>query len=127
EEIQTTVRLFTHVLRAYMIPQQEIDQYIHKIRSDDYEMMRGSIRKARFSALKGLNDDGFHTRTVAIREDAPIAGKTLGELGFRNKYGITVLAVKRGEERTGNPSGKFRLNAGDQLVMMAEAEHFEAC
>jgi CPA2 family monovalent cation:H+ antiporter-2 len=126
EEMQTTVRLFTHVLRAYMVPQQEIDQYISEIRSDDYEMMRHSIKKSRFLALKNLGGEGLLTRTVTIRKNAPIAGKTLGETQFRNKYGITILAVKRGEEQTGNPAGDFRLKAGDQLVMMAEAQRFEA-
>jgi CPA2 family monovalent cation:H+ antiporter-2 len=32
EEMQTTVRLFSHVLSSYMIPKQEIDQYIQELR-----------------------------------------------------------------------------------------------
>jgi CPA2 family monovalent cation:H+ antiporter-2 len=126
EEMQTTVRLFSHVLSSYMVPKKEIDQYIQKIRQDDYKIMRKDIPGSRPEVLKGLREEGLHTRTVTVRENSPLPGKTLKELQFRNRYGITILAVKRGEQTTNNPAGEFKLAPDDQLVMVADANQFES-
>ncbi|MCH8826954.1 MAG: TrkA family potassium uptake protein [Chloroflexi bacterium] len=45
---------------------------------------------------------------------------SLKELGFsnpRDKYGLAVLAIRRGKEITLNPDGDDRLRAGDELVL----------
>jgi CPA2 family monovalent cation:H+ antiporter-2 len=125
EEMQTTVRLFSHVLNAYMVPQQEIDQYIQKIRKNDYKIMRNSIPRGRPEVLKGLDEEGLHTRTVTVRESSPLSGQTLKDLQLRNRHGITVLAVKRGHQTFNNPAGEFTLAPDDRLVLVADAQQFE--
>ncbi len=127
EEMETTVRLFSHVLGAYMIPEKEIKQYIQNMRDQDYQIMRGSIQEAHLMVLQGLDEEGLHTRAVMVREHSKAAGKTFKELELRNRFGITVLAVKRGEQTIGNPSGDFTINSDDRLVMVAEASQFEKC
>ncbi len=127
EEMETTVRLFSHVLGAYMIPKQEIEQHIQNVRAEDYQIMRGSIQEAHLMVLKGLDEEGLHTRAVMVREQSQAAGKTLKELELRKRFGITVLAVKRGEDTIGNPSGDFKIEADDRLVMVAEADQFAKC
>ena len=45
---------------------------------------------------------------------------SLKELGFsspRDKYGLAVLAIRRGKDITLNPDGDDRLRAGDELVL----------
>ncbi len=127
EEMETTVRLFSHVLGAYMIPQKEIEQHIQNVRAQDYQIMRGSIQEAHLMVLQGLDEEGLHTRAVMVREHSKAAGKTLKELALRGRYNITVLAVKRDEQTIGNPSGDFTIKPNDRLVMVAEAEQFEKC
>ncbi len=124
EEMETTVRLFSSVLNAYMIPEEEINQHINELRAEDYQIMRGSIQEAHLMVLHGLDEEGLHTRAVAVRDGCYAAGKTLAELKLRNKYEITVLTVKRGTKNIGNPSGDFKLEAGDRLVMVGLATRF---
>ncbi len=124
EEMETTVRLFSNVLKAYMIPDQEIEQHIRELRAEDYEIMRGSIQEAHLMVLQGLDEEGLHTRAVVVREGSFAAGKTLADLKLRNKYEITVLTVNRGEKNVGNPSGDFKLQPGDRLVMVGLATRF---
>src|SRR5699024_7236300 len=95
EEIEATVRLFSHVLGSYFVPQETVAKYVQEIRADDYEIIRGSIQEAHLMVLKGLDEEGLHTRVVAVREDSPAAGQTLKDLKLRKKYGITVLTVRR--------------------------------
>ncbi len=126
EELETSVRIFTHVLGAYMVPPDEINRQVNIIRSGDYRVFRGSIHEAHLMVLQGLDEEGLHTRAVAVRNGAPAAGKTLGELELRQKHGIAVLAVRRGGRTIGNPSGSFRLEPGDRLVLVGEAAKFAA-
>lgn len=127
EELETSVRLFSHVLGAYMIPPEEVARQINSVRADDYGVIRGSIQEAHMMVLQGLDEEGLHTRAVAVRERAPVAGRTLAELELRKKYALTVLAVRRGRRTVGSPAGDFRLEAGDRLVLIGMADRFAQC
>jgi len=127
EEMETIVRIFTHVLGAYMIPPEEIERQVKMIRAQDYGIMRGSIQEAHLMVLQGLDEDGMHTRAVAVREGAPAAGKTLEDLALRRQHGITVLAVRRDGKTIAGPAGDFQVEAGDRLVLVGTAERFAAC
>lgn len=124
EEMETTVRLFSNVLKAYMIPDEEIEQHIRELRAEDYEIMRGSIQETHLMVLQGLDDEGLHTRAVLVKEGSFAAGKSLSELMLRNRYQITVLTVHRSGTNIGNPAGEFTLKKGDRLVMVGLAERF---
>lgn len=123
-EMETTVRLFSNVLRSYLIPEEEIDQHIRELRKEDYQILRGSIREAHLMVLKGLDEEGLHTRAVVVKEGSYAAGKSLSELMLRNKYEITILTVNRSDKNIGNPAGEFTLKPGDRLVMVGLAERF---
>lgn len=123
-EMETTVRLFSNVLRSYLIPEEEIDQHIRELRKEDFQIMRGSIQEAHLMVLQGLDEEGLHTRAVLVKEGSFAAGKSLGELMLRNKYQITILTVNRGNKNIGNPAGEFTLKAGDRLVMVGMADRF---
>ena len=127
EEIETTVRIFSHVLGAYMIPPEEVERQVQIIRAEDYGIMRGSIQEAHLMVLQGLDEDGMHTRAVAVRKGAFSAGKTLEELALRRRHGLTVLVVRRGGKTIASPAGDFRVQVGDRLVLVGTAERFAAC
>ncbi|MEM1055244.1 MAG: cation:proton antiporter [Bacteroidota bacterium] len=124
EELETTVRLFSQVLGSYLVPKDEIERQVAAVRQDDYGILRGSIQEAHLMVLQGLDEEGLHTRAVAVREGAPAAGQTLADLALRQDHGITVMAVRRGRQTVGNPAGGFRVEPGDRLVMVAEAAQF---
>ena len=127
EEMETTVRIFTHVLGAYMIPPDEVERQVQMIRSQDYGIVRGSIQEAHLMVLQGLDEDGMHTRAVAVRKGAHAAGRTLEELALRKLHGLTVLAVRRGGKTTSSPAGDFVVEEGDRLVLVGTAEKFAEC
>ena len=126
EELETTVRLFSHVLGAYLVPREEIERQASLIRQNDYGVLRGSIQEAHLMVLQGLDEEGLHTRAVAVRTGAPAAGATLAELALRQRHGLTVMAVRRGSTTVGSPAGDFRVEPGDRLVVVATADQFAA-
>ena len=63
-----------------------------------------------------------------LRIPVAYVNKTLRENGFsnpRDKYGLAVLAVKRGREVILNPDGDDRLKQGDVLVLAGRDEVFK--
>ena len=55
-----------------------------------------------------------------IKVPSRFVDMSLKELGFsspRDKYGLAVLAIKRGKDITLNPDGEDRINKGDLLVL----------
>lgn len=127
EELETSIRIFTHVLAAYLVPPEEIQRRADTIRAGDYRIFRSSIQEAHLMVLQGLDAEGLHTRAVVVRPTAPAADHTLAELGLRQRCRLTVLAVRRRGQTVGNPQGSFRLEAGDRLVLIGSADDFAAC
>ena len=124
EELETTVRLFSHVLGAYFVPPAEVERQIAALRAEDYRVLRGSIQEAHLMVLEGLDEEGLHTRAVAVRKGAPAAGRTLAELALRQRYRLTVLAVRRDGKTVGSPAGDFCPQPGDRLVLVGTAADF---
>ena len=63
-----------------------------------------------------------------IETSAPIVGQSLDRIRLRSKYGLTLLAVRRGEAVITNPSAETVIQAGDQLVVLAAPPKItEAC
>lgn len=124
EALETSIRIFSHVLGAYLIPQQEIQHHINELRSGDYQYLRSSIHEAHLMVLQGLDEEGLHTRAIAVRPGAPAAGQTLKELALRQHYNLTVLAVRRGRQTIGNPAGNFEIEPGDRLIVVGLADQF---
>ena len=74
--------------------------------------------------LQGLDEEGLHTRAVAVRHGAPAEDHTLKELALRQQYGLSVLTVRRDGRTIGNPAGDFRIQAGDRLILVGTAQQF---
>lgn len=64
----------------------------------------------------------FATAEVEIGKLSPKVGKSLSEVGFRRKYGATVIGIIRGEQRISMPGPHERLQAGDKLVVIGKSE-----
>ncbi|MDJ0615342.1 MAG: SLC13 family permease [Calothrix sp. MO_192.B10] len=54
---------------------------------------------------------------VLIPSESSLIGSTLKELRFRQRYNVTVLAIRRGEELTRNRLGQIPLRFGDVLLV----------
>ena len=60
---------------------------------------------------------------VKVVEGSDVAGRTLGELDFRNRTGATVVAVQREEEGTdSNPGPETTVRADDTLIVLGPRE-----
>lgn len=66
---------------------------------------------------------GFSIVEVIAKES--FAGRTLQQLDLRAKYGISIVAIKRGEQVLVGPGADDVIQEGDILVAMGEDEKLE--
>lgn len=118
EEFETSIEILSRVLHRYFIPVNEIEKHIMEIRKDGYEMLRNVKNKyVLFPELKQHLPD-TEIETVRIKSGSPLEGKTLAEVGFRYKFGVTLLAIQRGKETIQNPSGNTQLLSEDIVILI---------
>ncbi|GAB7093657.1 cation:proton antiporter regulatory subunit [Halolamina litorea] len=68
-----------------------------------------------------LSDD-THIEWYDVSETAEVAGRTLAELDIRNRTGVSIVAIQRGEELISPPTPETALEVGDTLVAIGHRE-----
>ena len=127
EELETSVRIFSHVLDAYLVSAEEIASMSEIIRRGDYEALRETGESRPLRGLRELDEQGSMTRVVTVRDHTLAAGKTLSDLALRKLYGLTVIAVRRNGTTVSGPDGAFVVEPGDRLVMLGSSDRFAEC
>ncbi|KXS42672.1 trk system potassium uptake protein TrkA [Candidatus Frackibacter sp. WG12] len=59
---------------------------------------------------------------IEVRATTKLVGKTLRELALRVKFGVNVIAIKKGDDINVTPEADDRIEAGDILVVMGKDE-----
>ncbi len=62
-----------------------------------------------------LADHDCQLDQSSLRDDSPVTGQILGEIDFSQRWGLSVVAVQRGDDITPAPGPTFDLRAGDLL------------
>jgi CPA2 family monovalent cation:H+ antiporter-2 len=122
EEFETSVEIFTRVLVKYLVPPDVIEMFVAEVRSDSYQMFRSlSKESSSFSDLKFALPD-VEVNMAWVGDGSPVAGKSIAEIKPRSRFGITLLAIRRGSEVISNPESGIELAAGDILVILGKPQ-----
>lgn len=123
EEYETSVEIFSRLLKKYLVPEEEIYRFTREIRANGYSMLRQHSMEDNGNMFN-LQDElpGVEVTSFKLRDDCSFHGKTLTELNLRKKYGITVLAIKRGEKMIANPTGDVELLSADTCIVLGKPE-----
>ncbi len=122
EEFETSVEIFSRVLAKYLFPRGEIEKLVSELRSDGYEMFRDLSREATSCADLKLCIPDVEMTSVRVGEGSVLAGETLGGTEMRKKYGVTLLALRRGDETLSNPGVDVRFQPGDLLFLVGQPQ-----
>lgn len=118
EEFETSVEIFTLVLRKYLVPRQEIEKLVSEVRADGYQMLRLPSWEAVSLSDIRLNLPDAEIATLRVCRGAPADGKTLGQIELRKKHGVSILAIRRGEKMISNPDADTSIQGGDMVVAL---------
>ncbi|TBW26423.1 monovalent cation:proton antiporter family protein [Gramella sp. KN1008] len=118
EEFETSIEIFTRVLKKYLVPFDEIQGFINQIRSSDYEMLT-SMKKAPHSpALQHLNIPNKEIVTLKVqRDNRKIVGKSIEDSGIGKNYRVTILAIQRDKRYLTEISPETIIQQGDLLYL----------
>jgi CPA2 family monovalent cation:H+ antiporter-2 len=125
EEFETSIEIFSRVLREYGVARQVIQRQVAAIRKEGYEMLRmpslpmvdlGEIAEALGS---------MSTETLFIEPNSKAVGKTIGELQLRTKTGVSIIAITREDSTNVNPGPETVIRDGDVLVLLGSPEKID--
>jgi CPA2 family monovalent cation:H+ antiporter-2 len=119
EEFETAIDLFEKVLSKRLVPRREINRLVAKIRDDHYGIFRDESDDSNqiFKELPNLE-----IVALKVREGSEVIGKTIGDIQFRKVYGVTLIAVLRGDKLIEHPDAKQCLQQNDIIYIMGRAE-----
>jgi len=122
EEFETSVEIFSRLMATYMLPKDEIERFAGEIRAGGYEMLRSLSREA--TTCPGIETclPDVEIRSIRVQDRSEAVGKSLAETQMRKKYGVTLLAVRRGSEITTIPDPNIRFEAQDLLFTVGQPD-----
>lgn len=123
EEYETSIEIFTRVLERYMIPRNEIDNFIQELRADGYKMLRTSSGEITNAAKIHRNLPGIQMITLKVEKNSYVADKTIAQIQLRKIYSITLLAISRNEKIISNPQANSVLKVNDLCVILGTPDH----
>jgi monovalent cation:H+ antiporter-2, CPA2 family len=118
EEFETSVEIFSRVLKKYLVPKGTIEQFIQDIRADTYHVLRSPAMPAADVTDLRLNIPNVDITALRVFPDSSIIGGSLSGINVRKEYGISILAIRRKGEVLVNPSGDTNLEPDDEVIVI---------
>jgi CPA2 family monovalent cation:H+ antiporter-2 len=119
EEFETSVEIFSRVLREYHVPDHVVSQQEALIRSGTYRILRERI-PSRDEGLLSEFETFLRQKVIEVfyvSPDSPWAGRPLEDLPLGNGAGIVLLAVLREDRAIVQPPPEEKIETGDKLVL----------
>lgn len=117
EEFETSIQIFSSVLKQYHIPINVIMQQINLIRGESYKLLRAENSSTDTLAhLDEILAAGI-TDTFYVNEENPNLDKSLAELNLRAKTNATIIAIVRESKTITNPGPNEKIISHDTLVI----------
>jgi TrkA domain protein len=84
-------------------------------------ILEGSyFQPVRTDRLETMLAEGTFLEWFNVDESAPIQGQTLAEAKVRDKTGVSIVAIERGEEVIPSPPPDTEFQPGDTLVVIGD-------
>lgn len=120
EEFETSIELFDRVLSKLLIPRNDIQAVIARIRADNYGIFTDKESKSDFSSLNKYAN--IEITAIKVDDHSMIVGKSLVDMQFRKTFGVTVAALFRKKVLMDNPDAETIIEKGDIVYLMGRSE-----
>jgi len=125
DEFECSIELFSRVLNKYMVPAKEIETMNIQLRADHYMMLRSSEIQRKSVSEMSLDFSDVEIKSIRVEKHSEAAGKTLGDIDLRKKYGVTVLAISRNHKLMYDLRAETELSPDDILLVISPPEQLE--
>jgi CPA2 family monovalent cation:H+ antiporter-2 len=125
EEFETSIEIFSRVLRDYRIPNNIIEQQVELIRLEGYSMFRGLSLNT--ESLKKFSTylTATLTESYLVMQESWAREKMLGDMNVTQRTGAVVIAVVRKNKPYPNPGTEFAVLSGDILILFGSHQQLD--
>lgn len=120
EEFETAIELFERVLNKFLMPKDDIEVTIGRIRKNNYGLVRDLKKRPRRSILSQLPN--LDISALRVADHSPVAGHSLSEMEFRATYGVTVVAIKRKQKLIDHPGPDTKILKDDIVYVLGKQD-----
>ena len=117
EEFETSIEIFSRVLRDYGLPNNVIEQQVELIRLEGYSMFRGLSLNAESLKFFSTYLTATLTESYLVLGDSWAKDRMLGDIDVTSITGAVVIAVVRKNKPHPNPSPEYVCLPGDILIL----------
>lgn len=120
EKFEIAIDLFNRILANKLYPQREVNRILNHIRSENlgvYSEMDIVNQPTIMDELPNMN-----ITAIKVDSNSLLDGRTLAESQLRNKTGVTLLAIKRGDEIIEHPSPTTIFKGNDIVYVLGNPE-----
>ncbi|MCF8347601.1 MAG: hypothetical protein K9G61_02195, partial [Bacteroidales bacterium] len=124
EEFETSIEIFSHVLKKYLVAQDEIDSFICEIRNRNYEMLRNLPSAINLMDGTRIQIPYMEIVTLPVKQgNNKIVGKTISNSEIRAQFSTTILAIKRDEHFITEINPEEKILQDDILYLFGSPEN----
>ncbi len=120
EEFETAISLFERILTKLLLPYEEIERIIARVRDDRYGIFYDKKDNGKYNILKEIPN--IEIVALKIHQGSLLEGKSLLDSKLRNKFGVTLIAIKREDKLIEHPNSKTMFLTGDIAYIMGKSE-----
>ncbi len=130
----TALVLIVLIVIALIVFSKQLNKYYNRIEnrffsnlnSDDKDTNRGSGRiRQRLNDSLDVSPWDAHIIELKVRPHALFAGEKIENLAWREKFGINIAYIKRGDEINCAPKGTTKLFPHDKVGIIASEEQMD--
>ena len=125
DEFECSIELFSRVLNKYMVPLNGIENQGYELRADHYRILRSPETRQKSICKLALDFSDVEIRSIRVGKNSEVAGKTLGDLDIRKKYGVSVLAISRSHRLIYDLGAETELKPDDILLLISPPQKLE--
>ena len=119
EEKEISIEMLAMILKLSFVSMQDIENILTTQAEEDTDFLEESSALEKIKSLKNKNE----ITVITIDPSSELVNRSLSEVDFRRKYGMSVIMIRRDEEESLNPSPDEKLRAKDSLVVVGARSH----
>jgi len=120
EKLEIAIDLFNRILLKKLLPQKEVNRIINRIRSMSLGVFTEKDLVNKTSVLDELSNVSI--TAVKVEAGSVADGRSLIDIDLRKKTGVTLLAIKRGNEVIEHPAPQIKLLMDDIAYLFGDPE-----
>ncbi|MFA6333449.1 MAG: cation:proton antiporter [Methanoregula sp.] len=122
EEFESSLEIFSRVLRKYELPDEEIGYIIKKAKAVGSTIFAKSTSGDAELEDPGTMFNNRHVHTFIIGPGSEADGKTIGGLDLSTRFGIAEFGIRSGGKTTSRIDPARKLVAGEALILFITDE-----